>query len=282
MGEESSLEAVNAESTDAGEVRANPARDMAALKARRAARVSRERAAAKRRALGAAVGVAALVLFTVLAATKVIGWAWLVLPALFLVGTLAASVYGGKQAEKKNQQELDELRKLKARRAQVRKGLQAARVVTVENQDETLSAQVDRFVRDELLTPLPVTPADATEPEVEHEAPSRVEVAETVSAEVEEETTASLPGEDEAPKPAQTWDVIPLPPAKAKRTQPLPPRRVHADTDLVPKVELRGKGVPARPVRKSVVPGAASAVGQVTGPTFRFDLDAVLEQRRAQ
>ena len=74
------------------------AREYAALRARRAARLSAEKPAAQRRLVLAGLGVLATLVVVVLAAVGTVGWLWVALPAALLGLTLALSAVAGERA----------------------------------------------------------------------------------------------------------------------------------------------------------------------------------------
>ena len=89
-------------------------RDIAKLRARRAARLAAESAAGRRRMV--VTGVCALstvVLGIVIAATS-IAWAWLVVPVVALVASLAASRVAAVRSQRASDRELEQLTKLRA------------------------------------------------------------------------------------------------------------------------------------------------------------------------
>ena len=220
-------------------------RDIAKLRARRAARLAAESAAGRRRMV--VTGVCALstvVLGIVIAATS-IAWAWLVVPVAALVASLAASRVAAVRSQRASDRELEQLTKL---RADVRG---AGR--------PTAPAQQPRV-------------ADAARGGDEAVAESRpslvfnVEVPEAVEV---------------ADTPARAWTVAPIPaPTYASRDR-IRGRIVHADTDLrgIPRITA---AIPARPIAQTAQVGARSTEEVVADQAVALDLDAVLDARRAQ
>lgn len=316
----SSLPSGNSSAPPVNERPANPARQMAALRARRAARLSREKAAVQRRVIAAGVGAVAMIICGVLAATGSLSWGWLTVPALFLLGVVASSVRGAQQAQQQNLAEIEELTEIRAVVAQHRKRGKVAPVDSPQTpvsvtEPPVETAEVAALAPDTWANEVVAADdaeditggADAAHAEdVEYiDVEAVVDEGDIVNyesvAEAQVPPTAEQPiqhvsggvradqGEDagtsitDAEKRSTQWDVVPVPPVRiAAGTSTLKTRRVHADTDLVPVFERRDKGVPARPIRKSEGGPVRVAVSTQAEENFQFDLDAVLEQRRAQ
>ena len=242
----------------------SPTRQMAALRARRVARLAREQAAVKRRVVMAAASSVLLLVFTVVAAVGALSWLWLISPVTLLVATVGSSVAGSFRAQSQSRDEVDELARIKDQVRATTRGNSRPSERTASSQ-----SQAAESAKEDIEESLPVGASDeAARDDVESDV-------------VVSEPTA--PPSDVTQRPAREWNVISLPPVRGSHQTPVLTRRVHADTDLVPIQERRDAGVPARPLHKSdQVAAAAVAAAQVTGPTFRFDLDAVLDQRRAQ
>lgn len=259
---------------DAVSLRKNYAQQMAALRSRRVARLAREQAAVHRRIVTAAVATALILLFTALAAFGVMAWAWLALPSVFLVGTVASSVYGASQAQRQNQAEIDELEQIKSGSIRLREELGG-------RPSPKPKAKVADPAADVAQTPSFEVEVAAVE-EVE-DAEVKVEVAAPAEPLESSPVPDAAPAEPQVAASAEPWSVTKLPAARYASEPAVVRRRVHADTDLVPVFEHRSEGVPGRPLATSPEKtGEVAATVDLTGPTFRFDLDAVLDQRRAQ
>ena len=243
----------------------SPTRQMAALRARRVARLAREQAAVKRRVVMAAASSVLLLVFTVVAAVGALSWLWLILPVTLLVATVGSSVAGSFRAQSQSRDEVDELARIKDQVRATTRGNSRPSERTASSQ-----SQAAEPAKEDIEESLPVGASyEAARDDVESDVV------------VVSEPTA--PPSAVTQRPAKEWNVVSLPPVRGSGQAPALTRRVHADTDLVPIQERRDSGVPARPLHKSdQVAAAAVAAAQVTGPTFRFDLDAVLDQRRAQ
>ncbi|WP_099332283.1 hypothetical protein [Actinomyces minihominis] len=272
----------------------SPTQQMAALRARRVARLAREQAAVQRRIVAAGLAVVLTLVFTIVAAFGAMAWAWLAVPGVLLVGTVISSALGAYRAQQQNAAEMVELEEIKVAIAEQRERGDARRreaaakrgtlklMEAVKDTPKKPHRELVEVVED-VVAHVEVAAETAVETTAESAPETTVKVVtvreEAVREEVVVETRAASPKAEER----RTWDAIQLPPARGSRPAPVINRRVHADTDLVPVLERRTKGVPARPLRKSDQVAAASATAAaLTGPTFRFDLDAVLEQRRAQ
>ncbi len=268
---------------------------MAALRARRAARLSSEQAAVKRRILATGTGAVLMLIFVIAAAAGALSWWWLLFPTAILAGTVASSVLGSRRAQEQNAAEIQEL-------AEVKQALAAHRPQPSRPQPASKmkrEVQVAAVEEDAAASSGPSNPDEGP-----RERPRKTEEDEVVDIVLDVEDTDDVddpaseddqePEQQEAPVEESTvvesepeaanreWDVVELPPVRGSGSQ-VQSRRVHADTDLLPTLERRTSGVPARPLRRSEAVAAASkTAAQATGPSFKFDLDAVLDQRRAQ
>lgn len=90
----------------------SPTRQMAALRARRVARLAREQAAVKRRVVMAAASSVLLLVFTVVAAVGALSWLWLILPVTLLVATVGSSLTSIR-AQSQSRDEVNELARIK-------------------------------------------------------------------------------------------------------------------------------------------------------------------------
>ena len=262
----------------------HPTRQMAALRARRVARLAREQAAVRRRVVMAGFASVLLLLFTVLAAVGVMSWLWLIVPAVLLVATVGSSVAGSFRAQSQSRDEVEELARIKDlvkthKRAESRPTMR--RAIPSSPKESPHGSRMEIETVEALAEPV-IEIAEVEKDETEDTDDSRPPV-EVASVRVEVDPPQRKAVEVVPNASSREWNVVSLPPVRGSGEEPVLTRRVHADTDLVPVQARRGEGVPARPLRKSdQVAAAAVAASQVTGPTFRFDLDAVLDQRRAQ
>lgn len=282
-----------------GRQRFSPTQQMTALRARRVARLSREAAAVKQRIAAAAGGSILMLAFAIPAALGRMSWAWISLPALVLVATVASSMWGSWKAQQDSAAEIAELARIKESMRSEGAVPRHPRVISAQNRPHAASAPrpaASQRPRHDVSTPLPAEldsagetrgTTRASDPRGREDATHRP-TAEAIPGEEERPQSEEI-AENKAPsrpEPAlrsRQWDVAVIPPVRGAGESLISRRRVHADTDLVPKVERREEGVPVRPLRKSdAVAQASQTAAQLTGPTFRFDLDAVLDQRRAQ
>lgn len=228
-------------------------REIAKLRARRAARLAAESAAARRRMVVTGVcALASVVLGIVIAATS-LAWAWIAIPAAALVASLATSRVAAVRSQRASERELELLTKL---RGDVRGAGRATAAAPAEPQVVSSSSEeVSEAV-------------EATEPET-GSVPSlvfNVEVPEVVEV---------------ADTPARAWTVAPIPAPTYASRERVRGRIVHADTDLrgIPRIAA---AVPARPIAQTAQVGARSTTEVVADQAVALDLDAVLDARRAQ
>lgn len=289
---------------DGGALRMTPeqAQKLTRLKAARAARISRESAAAKRRLITVGVSLAVVIAFAGLAVAAIFPWWAMAVPSVFLVGTLVASRQAGIRTEKAHVREETLLRELEV-------SVRGGKVGGSAQLDGSTSSRSDRRPAEPTFKP-------AVEPTVEKVTPSRQERAEKPAEEpaesvsntrietstfeteqgtghqvtVVEKTDCAAPtpettltASESKPEPlkatGQTWMVADFPAPTHTRKASVTGRQVHADTDIkgVPQVET----APGRPVATSsqseTVDSETAAQSAVT-----FDLDAILDARRAQ
>lgn len=228
-------------------------REIAKLRARRAARLAAESAAGRRRMVVTGVcALATVVLGIVIAATS-IAWVWIAIPAAALVASLATSRVAAVRSQRASERELELLTKL---RGDVRG---AGRPTAAAPADTQASSSTSEEVSEVV---------EATEPRT-GSVPSlvfNVEVPEVVEV---------------ADTPARAWTVAPIPAPTYASRERVRGRIVHADTDLrgIPRITA---AVPARPIAQTAQVGARSTAEVVADQAVALDLDAVLDARRAQ
>ena len=228
-------------------------REIAKLRARRAARLAAESAAGRRRMVVTGVCALATVALGIVIAAASIAWAWIVIPAAALVASLATSRVAAVRSQRASERELELLTKL---RGDVRGAGRATAAAPAEPQVVSSSSEeVSEAV-------------EATEPET-GSVPSlvfNVEVPEVVEV---------------ADTPARAWTVAPIPAPTYASRERVRGRIVHADTDLrgIPRIAA---AVPARPIAQTAQVGARSTAEVVADQAVALDLDAVLDARRAQ
>lgn len=230
-------------------------RDIAKLRARRAARIAAENAAARRRMVVTGICALGTVALGIVIAATSIAWAWIAIPAVALVASLGASRVAAVRSQQASERELELLTKL---RGDVRG---AGR-------------------------PTAATPAPA-----ERASSSSDEAAEGTAASDAAPQTGSVPSlvfnvdvpeiVEVADTPARAWTVVPVPAPTYASRERVRGRIVHADTDLrgIPRIDA---AVPARPIAQTAQVGARSTAEVVADQAVALDLDAVLDARRAQ
>ena len=228
-------------------------REIAKLRARRAARLAAESAAGRRRMVVTGVCALATVALGIVIAATSIAWAWIAIPAAALVASLATSRVAAVRSQRASERELELLTKL---RGDVRGAGRATAAAPAEPQaSSSTSEEVSEVV-------------EASEPET-GSVPSlvfNVEVPEVVEV---------------ADTPARAWTVAPIPAPTYASRERVRGRIVHADTDLrgIPRIAA---AVPARPIAQTAQVGARSTAEVVADQAVALDLDAVLDARRAQ
>ena len=161
-------------------------REIAQLRARRAARLANERAAGQRRFLAAAITALATLVVLVLSATSVVAWAWLALPAGLLVASLAVSRLAAIRSEAAGRAEDARLRDL-------REGLSAHHRAQRHEGD----APTDRSLPEE--SGAQVSAPRVSTPEVDTPSTSvSASDTETAIAGTEEKATTELSGDEGA------------------------------------------------------------------------------------
>ena len=228
-------------------------REIAKLRARRAARLAAESAAGRRRMVVTGMcALATVVLGIVIAATS-IAWVWIAIPAAALVASMATSRVAAVRSQRASERELELQTKL---RGDVRG---AGRPTAAAPADTQASSSTSEEVSEVV---------EATEPQT-GSVPSlvfNVEVPEVVEV---------------ADTPARAWTVAPIPAPTYASRERVRGRIVHADTDLrgIPRIAA---AVPARPIAQTAQVGARSTAEVVADQAVALDLDAVLDARRAQ
>ena len=228
-------------------------REIAKLRARRAARLAAESAAGRRRMVVTGVCALATVTLGIVIAAASLAWAWLAIPTAVLVASLATSRVAAVRSQRASERELELLTKL---RGDVRGAGRATAAAPAEPQTSSSSSEEVSEV------------VEASEPET-GSVPSlvfNVEVPEVVEV---------------ADTPARAWTVAPIPAPTYASRERVRGRMVHADTDLrgIPRIAA---AVPARPIAQTAQVGARSTAEVVADQAVALDLDAVLDARRAQ
>lgn len=226
-------------------------REIAKLRARRAARLAAESAAGRRRMVITGVCALATVALGIVIAATSIAWAWIAIPAAALVACLATSRVAAVRSQRASERELELLTKLRGDVRGAGRATAAAPAEQAPVAEETVEAAVEAS-----------EPQTGSVPSLVFnvEVPEVVEVADT---------------------PARAWTVAPIPAPTYASRERVRGRIVHADTDLrgIPRIAA---AVPARPIAQTAQVGARSTAEVVADQAVALDLDAVLDARRAQ
>ena len=228
-------------------------REIAKLRARRAARLAAESAAGRRRMVVTGACALATVALGIVVVAASLAWAWIAIPVAALVASLATSRVAAVRSQRASERELELLTKL---RGDVRGAGRTTAAAPAEPQVVSSSSEEVSEV------------VEASEPET-GSVPSlvfNVEVPEVVEV---------------ADTPARAWTVAPIPAPTYASRERVRGRIVHADTDLrgIPRIAA---AVPARPIAQTAQVGARSTAAVVADQAVALDLDAVLDARRAQ
>ena len=228
-------------------------REIAKLRARRAARLAAESAAGRRRMVVTGVCALATVALGIVIAATSIAWAWIAIPAAALVASLATSRVAAVRSQRASERELELLTKL---RSDVRGAGRATAAAPADPQASSSSSEEVSEVVEASESETGSVPSLVFNVEV----PEVVEVADT---------------------PARAWTVAPIPAPTYASRERVRGRIVHADTDLrgIPRIAA---AVPARPIAQTAQVGARSTAEVVADQAVALDLDAVLDARRAQ
>ena len=229
-------------------------REIAKLRARRAARLAAESAAGRRRMVVTGVCALATVALGIVIAATSIAWAWIAIPAAALVASLATSRVAAVRSQRASERELELLTKL---RGDVRG---AGRPTAAAPADTQASSSSSSEEVTEVAEAAELQTGSVPSLVFNVEVPEVVEVADT---------------------PARAWTVAPIPAPTYASRERVRGRIVHADTDLrgIPRIAA---AVPARPIAQTAQVGARSTAEVVADQAVALDLDAVLDARRAQ
>lgn len=229
-------------------------REIAKLRARRAARLAAESAAGRRRMVVTGVCALATVALGIVIAATSIAWAWIAIPAAALVASLATSRVAAVRSQRASERELELLTKL---RGDVRGAGRATAAAPADTQASSSSSSEEVT---EVAEAAELQTGSVPSLVFNVEVPEVVEVADT---------------------PARAWTVAPIPAPTYASRERVRGRIVHADTDLrgIPRIAA---AIPARPIAQTAQVGARSTAEVVADQAVALDLDAVLDARRAQ
>ncbi len=228
-------------------------RELAKLRASRAARIASEDAAGKRRFTIAGVSLTLLVAFVVAAVFSSFAWGWALIPLAVLASTIVVGRVAYRRSVAEATHEVAELRRLRNSRGR--------------EQERFNKVRTNVKKRFESTTVVEETPED---------------VAVETETEVEEQTVES---------PAE-WTPRPLPKPLYAQNKATSRRRVILDPSVVEAtsssidVETSEEDAPAVPVRpraaKPMPNDAMSSQEAAAEAPVAFNLEEILEQRRAQ
>lgn len=265
-----------------------PTHQIAHLRAHRAARLANERAAGLRRMVATVAAAVLTVSFVVLAGLGLMRPAWVLLPAVVLAAAVVTSRMAAIRSERIEREEESRMVELRARR---RAGVTRAAHLAAPTVAAARGAaeRGERFVASDRRAD-----TEAGEPSGQSVAPARAErgaAPEEGAAEqggsartpdrqpdVEGPAVAAVAAVERAHRP---WTPTPVPAPTWSNRPRVEGRTVHADTDLrgIPRVGA----APARPTTAQGMPEGARSTEQVAAAQpIAFDLDEVLENRRAQ
>lgn len=233
-------------------------REIAKLRARRAARLAAESAAGRRRMVVTGVCALATVALGIVIAAASLAWAWLAIPTAVLVASLAASRVAALRSQRASERELELLTKLRGDVRGAGRATAAAPAAESQAPSSSSSSSSDEVLEAADASEIPTGSVPSLVFNVE--VPEVVEVADT---------------------PARAWTVAPIPAPTYASRERVRGRIVHADTDLrgIPRIAA---AVPARPIAQTAQVGARSTAEVVADQAVALDLDAVLDARRAQ
>lgn len=249
------------------------AHELAQLRSRRAARRSAEAASAQRR-IAAAGSFAALTVVTILtvAMSSSLSWLWVFAPVAGLGVVLVLSRRAAIQAEAADATDRARLQELTAQGQSASNAEAPAAHVAPESEDRpsAVSATPQGQVVRETSSTAPTTAQlnDSSEA-----TPSLHNSAQTQDPAATDTATAASAQE-------RQWVPGVIPPSRYSQGSRIQGRVIHADTDLrgIPKVAAT---VPARPIAATEDPAAQSTQAVAASVPLAFNLDEVLEARRA-
>ena len=249
-------------------------RDIARLRARRAARLAAEIAAGRRRMVMTGICALSMVILTIVIAATSITWTWILVPIAALVASLSTSRVAAVRSQRASEREFEQLTKL---RADVRGGRPVSSAPKVRKAEAT-KASDEAVVAPRVSSSSAASAPSASAPRTDGAEPA----TQTGSVPSLVFNVEVLPEAVEvADTPARAWTVAPIPaPTYASRDR-IRGRIVHADTDLrgIPRITA---AIPARPIAQTAQVGARSTEEVVADQIVALDLDAVLDARRAQ
>lgn len=251
--------------------------EIAQLRAQRVARRSAEVASGQRRMALAGVLVGLFVVLLSGAAFAVVSWLWTLVPVAGLVAVLAVSRRAAVAAARADREDRQRLVELKSQSRSVHYSGEGSSTRSDVVTDSLANAERDGDVsglvgvqfeqrEDSVLVTDGLSVRTVSESVKDQEAPSE-------TAEEKAVVEQGVPVE-------KAWTPTPLPVSRYSQGARVEGRVVHADTDLrgIPRVKA---SVPARPIAATVDADARSTDEVARSVPLAFDLDEILEARRA-
>lgn len=245
-------------------------RELSRLRARRAARIASEKAAGQRRMILSGVCAAITVLMMLIAALTTMSWAWVLIPAAALAAGLGVSRWSAIRSQRVGKAEEKRIMELtrgtSARRnsapspvaSETVEHAPASETATDEGPDEALGADASTEIQ-------------------------RVDDEAQASHSVDDEDARLDQATRDVAQTQRAWSVQRIPAPTYASRQEITGRVVHADTDLrgIPQVpsDVRGRPIHASSSSGQQMRSTEEVAAQAD---VAFDLDAVLESRRAQ
>ncbi|WP_157886303.1 hypothetical protein [Schaalia radingae] len=245
-------------------------RELSRLRARRAARIASEKAAGQRRMILSGVCAAITVLMMLIAALTTMSWAWVLIPAAALAAGLGVSRWSAIRSQRVGEAEEKRIMELtrgtSARRnsapspvaPETVEHAPASETATDEGPDEALGADASTEIQ-------------------------RVDDEAQASHSVDDEDARLDQATRDVAQTQRAWSVQRIPAPTYASRQEITGRVVHADTDLrgIPQVpsDVRGRPIHASSSSGQQMRSTEEVAAQAD---VAFDLDAVLESRRAQ
>lgn len=245
-------------------------RELSRLRARRAARIASEKAAGQRRMILSGVCAAITVLMMLIAALTTMSWAWVLIPAAALAAGLGVSRWSAIRSQRVGEAEEKRIMEL-TRGTSARRNSSPSPVASETVEHAPASETATDEGPDEALG------ADAS---IEIQ---RVDDEAQASRSVDDEDTRLDQATRDVAQTQRAWSVQRIPAPTYASRQEITGRVVHADTDLrgIPQVpsDVRGRPIHASSSSGQQMRSTEEVAAQAD---VAFDLDAVLESRRAQ
>lgn len=264
------------------------AHEMAQLRARRAARRSAEFASGQRRMAAAGVFTALTVVTGLsVAFSEASSWLWTLLPIAGLFATLALSRLATVRAERADAADKARMAELLRHRHSVPSSPSSYEVpaasssasAEVSSRTASSRSQLAPGGESEKASEGGVSEATASSPAAGLHDAASPEVLAPLPTEADGSSSVD-DGQEIQASVERTWTPRALPVSRYSQRRAPRAQVVHADTDLrgIPRVS---SNVPARPIAPTVDPQARSTEDVAASVPLAFNLDDILEARRA-